>query len=143
MIKTKLVATVGPACDDEATLAAMIDMGVDVFRLNFSHGTLDSHESSLKQIRRAAQTRGAIVAVMGDLCGPKIRIGQIAGGQCELISGRQVIIQRANVLGSSERLSSNYDALVDDVKIGHRVLIDDGNILLRVIEAMNLSVHVS
>ncbi|UCD27509.1 MAG: pyruvate kinase [Planctomycetota bacterium] len=134
MIKTKLLVTVGPACNDQATLAAMIDAGVDVFRLNFSHGTLDSHQKALKIIRRIARDRGTVVAVMGDLCGPKIRIGKIAGGQCELVAGQQVVFQRADILGSSERLSSNYESLVDDVKIGHRLLIDDGKVLLRAIE---------
>jgi pyruvate kinase len=112
----------------------MIDCGVTSFRLNFSHGTLDGHESSLKLIRQAAQQRQAIIAVMGDLSGPKIRLGKIADGKCELVAGQQVVLQRSDILGSPQRLSSNYPALVDDVKVGHRVLIDDGNILLRVIE---------
>jgi len=84
MTKTKLVATVGPACDDEATLGAMIDAGVNVFRLNFSHGTQEGHEASLGRIRKVAAERKAIVAVMGDLCGPKIRVGHIAGGRCRI-----------------------------------------------------------
>jgi len=134
MIRTKLVATVGPACADEARLQAMIDAGVNVFRLNFSHGTLESYESALSNIRRSAADSGIAVAVMGDLCGPKVRVGKISSGRCELVAGGQVIIQRDPVPGSAERFSTNYAAMVDDVKSGHRVLIDDGNILLRVID---------
>ncbi len=134
MIRTKLVATIGPACDDTASIGAMIDAGVNAFRLNFSHGTLEGHEASLKRVRDLAAERGTIVAVMGDLCGPKIRVGRIAGGRCELIPGQQVIFQRKPIEGSARLLSSNYPALVDDARIDHRLLIDDGNVLLRVTE---------
>ena len=132
MTKTKLVATVGPACDDDAAITAMIDAGVNVFRLNFSHGTLDSHQASVERIRRIAAEREAIVAVMGDLCGPKIRLGKVAGGYCTLATGSKVAFQREPIEGTPERLSSNYPALIDDVGIDHRLLIDDGNVLLRV-----------
>jgi pyruvate kinase len=134
MNKTKLVATVGPACESDALLGAMIDAGVNVFRLNFSHGTLDKHEAVLKRIRQQAAQKKAVVAVMGDLCGPKIRIGEVAGGKCELATGQTVVFQREPIAGTPQRLSSIYPALVDDAQIGHRVLIDDGNVQLRVSE---------
>ena len=134
MIKTKLVATVGPACDHDATLGEMIDAGVNVLRLNFSHGTLETHAASVARIRRVASEREAIVAVMGDLCGPKIRLGPIAGGRCELAVGQRVAFRRGTFDGTPERLSSSYPALVDDVEVGQRVLIDDGNVRLRVTE---------
>ncbi len=132
MTRTKIVATVGPACNSEAVLAEMIDAGVNVFRLNFSHGSLDSHAESLRRIRLTAAKKQAFVAVMGDLCGPKIRLGEITGGQCALREGQTLLIQRQPVLGTAERVSTNYPALIDDVQPGHRVLIDDGNVLLRV-----------
>ncbi|MBI4579144.1 MAG: pyruvate kinase [Planctomycetes bacterium] len=134
MIRTKVVATVGPACDSDIVLGRMIDAGVNVFRLNFSHGTIEGHGAALGRIRRAAAERGAIVAVLGDLCGPKIRLGEIAGGRCTLVAGRPVTFQRAAMVGTPERLSSSYPALVDDVGVGDRILIDDGNVLLRVTE---------
>jgi len=137
MTKTKLVATVGPACDTDAHIGAMVDVGVDVFRLNFSHGTLDTHAASLERIRRIAAERGEVVAVMGDLCGPKIRLGQVAGGQCELVAGTHVVFQREPIDGTPQRLSCNYPALIEDAKKGDRVLIDDGNVLLRVIDKKN------
>ncbi|MBP7933891.1 MAG: pyruvate kinase [Phycisphaerae bacterium] len=133
MIRTKLIATVGPACDNDAVLGQMIDAGVNVFRLNFSHGTLDAHAASLGRIRRLAIHRGAMIAVLGDLCGPKIRLGKIAAGKCELVVGQEVTFQRAEIEGTPQRLWSGYASLIDDVQEGHRVLIDDGNVRLRAI----------
>ena len=131
MVRTKLIATVGPACNSDETIARLIEAGVNVFRLNFSHGTLDEHKASLERIRRQAAGRDATVAVLGDLCGPKIRLGTIAGGRCELVAGQEVVFQRQEIQGTAQRLSSRYPALIDDVDVGHRVLIDDGNICLR------------
>ncbi len=133
MTKTKLVTTAGPACQDPEIIASMIDAGVDVFRLNFSHGTLDTHTEVLKRIRQAATDRGAMVAVMGDLCGPKIRLNKIDGGRCRLQKGATVVFQRGDAVGNAGRLTCSYPALIDDVQPGHRVLIDDGNVQLRVV----------
>ena len=91
MIRTKVVATVGPACTSEAVLGEMIEAGVNVFRLNFSHGTHEAREASLALIRKVAAERGTVVAVMGDLCGPKIRLGSMEGGKCSLAVGRRVV----------------------------------------------------
>lgn len=131
MTRTKLVATVGPACGDPAILGAMIDSGVNVFRLNFSHGTLDTHQEMLQRIRSEAKRRQAMVAVMGDLCGPKIRLNRIDGGKCELVKGAAVVFRRGDTLGTAQTLTSSYPALLDDVQVGHRLLIDDGNVQLR------------
>lgn len=134
MIRTKLVATVGPACSNIDTLGALIHAGVDVFRLNFSHGTLETHAVVLRTIRQAAAQRNAVIAVMGDLCGPKIRVDRLVGGQFELHCGDEVIIQRVTVEGTAQRISCNYPSFVDEIEPGHRVLIDDGNVRLVVIE---------
>ena len=131
MIKTKLVATVGPACADAEVLGAMIDAGVNVFRLNFSHGTLETHAEMLGRIRTVAAEHGAVVAVMGDLCGPKIRLNRIEGGKCQLEKGATVVFRRGDALGNARMLTSSYAALLDDVQVGHRLLIDDGNVQLR------------
>jgi len=133
MVKTKLVATVGPACDSDAVLGEMMDAGVNVLRLNFSHGTLATHEASLERIRRLAADRNAVIGVMGDLCGPKIRLGKIAGGNCELETGHDVLFQREEIEGNPDRLWSSYPALIDDVNEGERVLIDDGSVWLRAV----------
>jgi len=140
-IKTKIVVTVGPASESEQTLAQLIDAGVNVFRLNFSHGTLDSHATALQRIRKVALDKNAMVAVMGDLCGPKIRVGEIAGGKFELQQGQSVRFSREPVQENADLLSSNYPALVDDVQAGQRILIDDGNILLRAIEKQGDILH--
>ena len=134
MIKTKLVATVGPACDDPDALRRMIGAGVGGFRVNFSHGTLEGHAASLRRIRRAAADAGRWVGVMGDLCGPKVRLGKIHDGECVLAEGSQVVLQREPIDGTATRLSTNYRALIDDVEVDHRVVIDDGSVHLRVIE---------
>jgi len=133
MIKTKLVVTVGPACRSESVLTEMIDLGVDVFRFNFSHGTLQEHRDALTCIRRIAADRDRPVAALGDLCGPKIRLGMIAGGRCELVEDTSVSFVGKQIEGDSQHLWSNYPALIDDVEPGHRVLIDDGCLRLRAV----------
>ena len=77
MIKTKIIATLGPSCAEAGIIEAMIDSGVDVFRLNFSHGTLDEHDKLLEKVNVARSRRRQMTAVLGDLCGPKIRTGRI------------------------------------------------------------------
>jgi pyruvate kinase len=134
MIKTKIIATVGPACNRAETLSAMIDAGLDVVRLNFSHGTLADHTVALEQINRVARQHGTTIGVIGDLCGPKIRVGEIAGGQCEFEQGHPVTIQRAAVQGTSQRVSTNHPALIDDVAVGDRIFIDDGAVRLRAVD---------
>lgn len=136
MIKTKLIATIGPACDNEPILSAMLDAGVSVFRLNFSHGTLEGHLVTLQRIRRVAAQMGKVVAVLGDLCGPKIRLGTLIDGRCELSAGCDVAFVRNPIEGTGTQLWSNYKALIDDVQPGDRVLIDDGNIQLRAVSKM-------
>lgn len=128
---TKLVATVGPASRDEATLRAMLDGGVDVFRLNFSHGTLADHAALLATIRRAAADRDQPVAVMGDLCGPKIRLGAFAE-PVRVEPGQTVRIVRGDGPCEPRRWTTSYPALVDELRVGQRVLVDDGLVRLLV-----------
>ncbi len=130
MIRTKIVATMGPACGDVATLYSLFQAGVDVCRLNFSHGDLDAHLQTLRNIREAAARWDQPIALLGDLCGPKIRLGQIAHHDgvdgMPIQDGDELIIQRAICVGDNCRVSSIYAHLVDDVQVGHRVLIEDG-----------------
>ena len=130
MICTKIVATMGPACSDVETLFRLFEAGVDVCRLNFSHGSLDQHLSQLRNIREAAARFTRPIAVLGDLCGPKIRLGKIfevnGTGGMPIEVGETLIIQRAPIMGANGRVSSIFTKLVDDVQIGDRVLIEDG-----------------
>ncbi|MFO0974599.1 MAG: pyruvate kinase [Phycisphaerae bacterium] len=130
-MRTKVIATVGPASSSPQMLGRLIDAGVNVFRLNFSHGTHATHGAALTAIRAAAAERGAHVAVMGDLCGPKIRLNAIAGGQAELRDGATVQFVRGDGPGDASRLTCSYAALIDDVRAGDRLLIDDGRVTLR------------
>jgi pyruvate kinase len=132
--RTKTVATVGPASRDPDVLGRMIDEGVDVLRINFSHGTLDEHARVLETIRDHGERTGAIVAVLGDLCGPKIRVGDLDGDAVTLTAGETLVIQRQPCTGTAERFSTNYDRLIDEAEIGARVLLDDGKLMLVVIE---------
>lgn len=113
-------------------LGGMIDGGVDIFRLNFSHGTLDEHQRVLDQIRRLAQQRGTAIGVMGDLAGPKIRIGEVGPDDSILRKDDTLIIQRQGIVGDNRRVSCTWPDVIDDVEIGQRVLIDDGHIQLLV-----------
>jgi len=134
MNRTKVVATVGPACRDEATLAAFIAEGVDVFRLNLSHETLDRHTAAVANIRAAAAARNATVAILGDLCGPKIRVGEVSGGRFDIHEGDSLVIARGQFPCTRERLCTNFDGLPDEVRPGQRILIDDGQVRLRAME---------
>src|SRR5687768_10892335 len=130
MIRTKIVATMGPACADAQTLYRLFEAGADVCRLNFSHGTLDQHLQQLRNIREAAARFSHPIAVLGDLGGPKIRLGQVtdqdATGGMPVQPGDELIIQRAPIVGAKGRVSSTYKHLVDDVQVGHRIFIEDG-----------------
>lgn len=132
MIQTKIVATLGPATDSVEMLKELIDAGVDVFRLNFSHGNLEQHARTLARIRKACEETGSMAAVLGDLCGPKIRVDPVEDDAFEIIRGRKIDIVAGHVVGNAERISTNRPELINEVKPGHRVLIDDGAVRLRV-----------
>ncbi len=135
MIRTKIVATLGPACSDVDTLHRLFEAGVDVCRLNFSHGTLDGALQLVRNVREAAMRFDVPIAILGDLCGPKIRLGPIADeggvGGMPIQVGDSLTLQREPTVGLAGRASTTYPNLIDDVKIGDRILIEDG--LLRFI----------
>lgn len=135
MRRTKIIATLGPATSSEETIAELIASGVDVTRLNFSHGSHDMHLYNANLVREAAKKAGRNVAVLQDVQGPKIRTGPVAGGT-ELVEGNRVVLAPGDFIGDASRLSTSYDALAEDVKVGERLLIDDGLLGLRV-EAIN------
>ncbi len=133
MIKTKIIATLGPSCAEAGILDAMIDNGVDVFRLNFSHGTLDEHDKLLETLNAACSRHQQMTAVLGDLCGPKIRTSRIELEGQMLYTGDKVSIVPGNQVGTAHRFGTNYEHFNQDVEIGHRVFLDDGQITLNVV----------
>jgi pyruvate kinase len=133
MIKTKIIATLGPSSSEAGIIEAMIDNGVDVFRLNFSHGTLDEHDKLLETVNASRTGRRQMTAVLGDLCGPKIRTGRIEPEGQMLKAGDKVSITTGNQAGTAYNFGTNYEYFNQDVQIGHRVFIDDGQITLNVV----------
>jgi len=139
--RTRIVCTLGPATDTEEKIGALIEAGMDVARLNFSHGTHESHAQLLNNVRRAAQKRGAQIAVLQDLQGPKMRLGRMERGSVTLRSGETVTITSEDVLGTPQRLSTSYEALPQDVGPGDRIMLDDGLCELRVQSATGTEVQ--
>ena len=131
--KTKIVATVGPASNNKEMLIALVKEGVDVFRLNFSHGTHEDHLKVIDYVREINFEMGTNVALLQDLQGPKIRVNEMTPG-IEIVSGQEIIITTREVLGNNELVSTSYEGLPKDVKVGDMILIDDGKIELKVKE---------
>ncbi len=129
-VRTKIVATMGPALRDPRTLRSLLLAGVDVCRLNFSHGELDDHAETLATLRAEAKHVGRHIALLGDLGGPKIRVGAVdevnPEGGLVVETGAELVIQRDDIVGRGNVISSTYKGLVDDVNVGDRVLIEDG-----------------
>jgi pyruvate kinase len=132
MRRTKIVATLGPATSSEESIGALVRVGVDVTRFNFSHGDHQMHLNNAEIVRTAAKELDRNVAIMQDLQGPKIRTGDVEGGT-ELVAGNRVVIAAGDFVGDASRLSTTYDRLAEDVKPGDRLLIDDGLIGLKVV----------
>jgi pyruvate kinase len=133
MRRTKIVATVGPASRSPEMLERLVQAGVNVFRLNFSHGTHDEHFAVVRSVREIAARLHRPVALLQDLSGPKIRIGQVKDG-VELVKGARIaIVTDTSIEGSAELISTTYEPLPRDVKPGDPVLLDDGNLELRVL----------
>jgi len=133
--RTKIICTLGPATASDATLETMVRSGMDVARLNFSHGTHEDHLRNLRAVRAAAAKSGEAVSVVLDLQGPKIRIGDLASPSVELIDGSEAVIIAGAGVGALGELTTTYERLPDDVKPGDRVLIDDGKIELTVLKS--------
>ncbi len=134
--RTKIVATLGPGTSTEEMIRELVRFGVDVTRLNFSHGDYEGHLKNAQMVRASAKALGRNVAVMQDIQGPKIRTGEVIG-ETELIGGNRVVIASGDFLGDASRLATSYEQIAEDVKPGHRVLIDDGLLELRVEEIEN------
>ncbi len=131
--KTKIVATVGPASNTKEKLLELIVAGVDVFRLNFSHGTHQQHLEVINHIHDLNKTFNYNISILQDLQGPKIRIGEMENGSVEIFEGDDLVITtEQEIVGTAHKISTTYSPLTRDVKSGDTVMIDDGNIELRV-----------
>jgi pyruvate kinase len=132
--RAKIVCTIGPATAAPDRLRALVEAGMDVARLNFSHGTHADHEEVYRLVRQAAQVTGRPVGILADLQGPKIRLGKFAERPVEWRTGDVVVITSEPVLGTPARVSCTYSKLPDEVRDGNRLLIDDGKVALEVTE---------
>jgi len=138
--RTKIVCTLGPATASPDRIRELVGTGMDVARLNFSHGNRDDHKHVYEMVRHAADAEGHAVGILADLQGPKIRLGRFAAGPVEWHTGEQVRITVEDVAGTHDRVSTTYTGLADDARIGDRLLVDDGKVGLRVTAVDGLDV---
>ncbi len=131
--RTKIVCTIGPATATPDRIRDLIDAGMDVARLNFSHGDRSDHERVYTMIREASDESGRAVGILADLQGPKIRLGRFADGPCEWATGEEVRITVEDVPGTHDRVSTTYKGLAQDARVDDRLLVDDGKVALRVV----------
>ena len=139
--RTKIIATIGPASSAPEMIERLVDAGVDVVRLNFSHGSNDEKRELIRTVRALSQRLGRAVAILADLQGPKIRTGRMQNGAVQLLKGHPIDIVTDEVLGTSSLISTIYQALPGDVRAGSRILLDDGLIELKVVTVTGNRVH--
>jgi pyruvate kinase len=130
--KTKIVATIGPASSSPEILSSMLEAGLDVARLNFSHGDHESHKKTIAELRSQAQARGREVGILQDLSGPKIRLGAISERRLE--NGQRIRLEVGQGEAAPDVLTVNYDYLLEDVKENSRILLADGRLELKILE---------
>lgn len=141
MRKTKIVATIGPASESMETLKQLMLAGMNVARLNFSHGNHEEHRQRIKHIRQAAQETGCNVAILLDTKGPEIRTGVLEKEPIELREGEPLIITTEPIVGNEQKISVSYELLTEDVGVGDRLLIDDGLIEVQVESINGREIH--
>ncbi len=132
--RTKIIATIGPACNNKQTLRKMIHEGIDLCRLNFSHGKHSDHEEVIKIIKELNEELGTNIAILADLQGPKLRIGEVENNGVDLKNGATLKLVSEECLGNSERVYMSYKPLPQDVHPGEIILVDDGKIKLEVVK---------
>lgn len=131
--RTKIVCTLGPASSDVETIRALIRAGMDVARLNFSHGTHEYHLAQIERVREASEAEGKYVAILQDLQGPKLRVGDVQDGKVMLVEGQTLIVTPTPIpVSTAERIFVSYPTLADDLEIGGEILMDDGHLELEV-----------
>src|SRR3954467_860091 len=132
--RAKIVCTLGPATSSLEQITALVEAGMDVARLNFSHGKHEDHERSYRMVREGSDKVGRAVAVLADLQGPKIRLGTFAESPVVWETGSRVCITVEDVQGTADRVSTTYKDLADDGRGGDRLLVDDGKLALTVVD---------
>ena len=143
MRKTKIVCTLGPSSSDEKTMEAMLKAGMNVVRLNFSHGTHEEHQRTIERFRRVRDRLGLPAAVLLDTKGPEIRTGNFARGEEILADGQTFTLTTEEIAGDQERVSVTYKKLPQELTAGDTVLINDGKIVIRVTDTTATEVTVS
>ncbi len=138
--RAKIVCTLGPASSSPEQIAALVAAGLDVARLNMSHGTQDGHQRAYQAVREASNAAGHSVGVLVDLQGPKIRLGTFAAGPVRLLPGQEFTVTAEDVPGDSRQVSTTYRGLAGDVRPGDQVLVDDGRIVLEVLRVRGAGV---
>ena len=131
--KTSIVSTLGPASDSLEMITQLLDAGVSTFRLNFSHGTFKDHLALLENINQARNELPYAISVMGDLCGPKIRVGTMEPDTV-LKTGSEVTIAVGTETGNAKHFTTSFEDMIDDVQVGQRILLDDGQLVLGVVD---------
>lgn len=134
MRKTKIVCTIGPASESVEKLVELINSGLNVCRLNFSHGDFEEHGARIVNIREAAKQTGKTVGILLDTKGPEIRTNTMENGAIELEEGSEIIVSMTEVVGTTQKFSITYPGLIDDVHVGSKILLDDGLIGLEVLD---------
>ncbi len=139
--KTRIVCTIGPASDKPEMLDAMLRAGMNIARLNFSHGDLSSHEETIRRLREASQRTGIRLAIMADLPGPKIRIGKLEQEPLELLPGNPFVLTTEEIIGNQDRVSVDFPNLPAVVQPGNKLFLNDGTISLRVERVEGNEIH--
>ncbi|AJS60174.1 pyruvate kinase [Paenibacillus sp. IHBB 10380] len=141
MLKTKIICTMGPACDSVSVLKEMIQAGMTVGRLNMAHGELEDHVKRIENVRQAAKEMNTFIPIMMDIKGPEVRIGKLKEASCELVVGNELILTTEEVLGDASRISVNYPDMTQVIKPNDRILIDDGLVDLTVLAIKGHDIH--
>lgn len=130
--KTKIVATLGPACSSVEMLTKLIQEGVDVFRLNFSHGSQEEHKKTIDKILKLRKKYNVHISILADLQGPKLRVGKIKNNKLELKAGDEITFVNKECIGTMSKIYMSYSRFAKDVSVGEKVLVDDGKLMLEV-----------
>ena len=135
--RTKIVATVGPASSTYDKLLELVKAGVNCFRLNFSHGSYEDKSKIIEHIREINKKEPYNISILGDLQGPKLRVGDLENGKLQLSEGQEIIFTTYKIVGTAEKIYVSYPNLAKDVKMGERIFLDDGKMEVRVVEILN------
>lgn len=141
MQRTKIICTLGPACDSIPVLKEMIQAGMTVGRLNMAHGDLEDHVKRIERLRQAAEELNTFVPIMMDIKGPEVRIGKLKEASCELVTGEELILTTETIEGDAGRISVNYPDMPSVMRPDDRILIDDGLIELRVLRVESTEIY--